>query len=61
LDRVKDNANLHGVSYKKELHRVIFHGVLHLLGFKDKKKADQLVMRAMEDEFLLDYEQFQLP
>ena len=61
LDRVKDNAILHGVSYKKELHRVIFHGVLHLLGFKDKKKADQLVMRAMEDEFLLDYELFQLP
>jgi rRNA maturation RNase YbeY len=61
LDRVKDNAILHGVSYKKELHRVIFHGVLHLLGFKDKKKADQLVMRTMEDEFLLDYELFQLP
>jgi len=61
LDRVKDNANLHGVSYNKELHRVIFHGVLHLLGFKDKKKADQLKMRGMEDEFLSHYEQFQLP
>ena len=61
LDRVKDNAILHGVSYKKELHRVIFHGVLHLLGFKDKKKADQLVMRAMEDEFLLHYQQYHTP
>ena len=61
LDRVKDNAKHHGVSYTTELHRVIFHGVLHLLGFKDKKKTDQLVMRSMEDEFLLHYEQFQTP
>jgi rRNA maturation RNase YbeY len=61
LDRVKDNANLHGVSFKTELHRVIFHGLLHLLGFKDKKKADQLVMRAMEDEFLLHYQQYHTP
>lgn len=58
LDRVKDNASQHGVSYKTELHRVIFHGLLHLLGFKDKKKSDQILMRAMEDEFLLHYEQF---
>ncbi len=58
LDRVKDNASQHGVSYKTELHRVIFHGFLHLLGFKDKKKSDQTLMRAMEDEFLLHYEQF---
>ncbi len=58
LDRVKDNASQHGVSYKTELHRVIFHGLLHLLGFKDKKKSDQTLMRAMEDEFLLHYEQF---
>jgi rRNA maturation RNase YbeY len=61
LDRVKDNANQHGVPYKTELHRVIFHGVLHLLGFKDKKKADQLVMRTMEDEFLLHYQQYHTP
>lgn len=61
LDRVRDNALQHGVSYKMELHRVIFHGVLHLLGFKDKKKSDQLLMRSMEDEFLEDYEKFQTP
>ncbi|MEN9884968.1 MAG: rRNA maturation RNase YbeY [Bacteroidota bacterium] len=61
LDRVKDNANLHGVPFKTELHRVIFHGVLHLLGFKDKKKTDQLAMRVMEDEFLLHYQQYHTP
>jgi probable rRNA maturation factor len=37
---------------KRELHRVIFHGVLHLLGFKDKNKANQLEMRKMEDLWL---------
>jgi rRNA maturation RNase YbeY len=61
LDRVKDNARLHNVSYRKELHRIIFHGLLHLLGFKDKTKADQLQMRAMEDEFLLHYKHLQPP
>jgi rRNA maturation RNase YbeY len=60
LDRVKDNANLHRVSYKKELHRVIFHGVLHLLGFKDKRKSEKLLMRTMEDKFLSEYEVYQL-
>lgn len=38
--------------FQRELHRVIFHGVLHLLGFKDKSKANQLEMRKMEDLWL---------
>ncbi|HEX4876978.1 MAG TPA: rRNA maturation RNase YbeY, partial [Chitinophagaceae bacterium] len=37
IERVKDNARKLGVSFRKELHRVIFHGVLHLCGYKDKK------------------------
>jgi probable rRNA maturation factor len=38
--------------FQRELHRVIFHGVLHLLGYKDKTKANQLEMRKMEDLWL---------
>jgi rRNA maturation RNase YbeY len=55
VDRVKENAILHEEAYLKELHRVVFHGLLHLLGFKDKNKADQEVMRTKEDDFLAQY------
>ena len=54
-ERVKDNAKAHGVSYVQEMHRVIFHGLLHLLGYKDKLKKDQLTMRSMEDKLLMLY------
>ena len=52
VDRVKDNAKQLGVSFKEELHRVVFHGALHLCGYKDKTKADSVVMRAIEDTYL---------
>lgn len=52
IDRVRENAKLNGVSLKNELHRVIFHGALHLCGYKDKKKKDQLQMRGKEDHYL---------
>ncbi|HTA28037.1 MAG TPA: rRNA maturation RNase YbeY [Bacteroidia bacterium] len=52
IDRVRDNANLLGVTIKSELHRVIFHGVLHLCGYKDKTLADEKTMRSMEDKYL---------
>lgn len=52
VDRVKDNAVKYGVSINKELHRVIFHGILHLCGYKDKTKKQQAVMRTMEDFYL---------
>ncbi len=58
IDRVSDNARQLGVSNKQELHRVVFHGVLHLLGYKDKRKSDQRQMRFMEDQFLLDYSSY---
>ncbi len=48
-DRVKENADKFGVSYNEELHRVIFHGALHLCGFKDKSGADKKIMREQED------------
>jgi probable rRNA maturation factor len=52
IDRVADNANKHKTSFELELQRVIFHGVLHLAGYKDKSKKDIQVMRAKEDEWI---------
>lgn len=54
-DRVKDNAAKFGVTYELELHRVIFHGALHLCGFKDKTKKDKAEMRLQEDRCLETY------
>jgi len=54
-DRVKDNAANHGVTYTNEMLRVLFHGALHLCGYKDKSKADILTMRAKEDAYLKRY------
>jgi rRNA maturation RNase YbeY len=55
VDRVKDNAALNQVSLINELHRIIFHGVLHLCGFKDKSKADKKLMTHMENATLIRY------
>ena len=55
IDRVKDNALQLGVSFKLELHRVIFHGVLHLCGYKDKSKAEKNKMRGKEEFYLKKY------
>jgi probable rRNA maturation factor len=51
-DRVRDNASQLSTSINNELHRVIFHGVLHLCGYKDKTKADAILMRSKEDQYL---------
>ncbi len=55
VDRVRENAEKFAVPYENELHRVMFHGMLHLCGFKDKKDADKKVMRAKEDECIAAY------
>ncbi len=55
VERVTQNAEKFKVSYFQELHRVIFHGVLHLCGFKDKKKEDIALMRKKEEQWLKDY------
>jgi len=52
VDRVKENAETHAVSFEDELHRVSAHGVLHLMGFKDKTDEDSLRMTAAEDDAL---------
>lgn len=55
VDRVRDNAAVFGSSIKRELHRVIFHGALHLCGYKDKKPREEKLMREMEDKYLALY------
>jgi probable rRNA maturation factor len=55
VDRVKENAITHETSFELELHRVIFHGTLHLCGYKDKTKKDALLMRDKEDDCLSMY------
>ncbi|PVY40474.1 rRNA maturation RNase YbeY [Pontibacter virosus] len=52
IDRVRDNAATHGTSFHDELHRVLIHGVLHLLGFKDKTPEQEVAMRKLEDSSL---------
>ncbi len=55
IDRIKDNAKNEEVSFKEELHRVMFHGALHLCGYKDKTKDNLKVMRAKEEKYLKAY------
>ncbi len=52
LDRVLENSTKENTSFLEELHRVVFHGVLHLCGFKDKSKKDIEIMRFKESHYL---------
>jgi len=52
IDRVKENAQDFNVSFETELQRVIFHGALHLCGFKDKTEKQAEVMRRKEEEYI---------
>ena len=51
-DRIKENAVTFSRSYESELHRVIIHGVLHLIGFDDHIEEDEKEMREKEEESL---------
>jgi probable rRNA maturation factor len=54
LERVKENALNYNVSLKLEMSRVIIHGVLHLLGYKDSNEEEKREMRNRED-FWIEY------
>ena len=54
-DRVLDNSREFNVSTYNELCRVVFHGVLHLCGYKDKSSEDEKLMRAKESFYLEKY------
>jgi rRNA maturation RNase YbeY len=53
IERVTDNAVDFKVPFLEELHRVMIHGVLHYLGFKDKDQADKRAMTLEEDKAML--------
>ena len=55
VDRVRDNAKTLGLSFKSEIHRVIFHGALHLCGYRDKNTMEIKKMRGKEDLYLKKY------
>ena len=52
IPRVRENARLLVTDFDSELHRVIIHGVLHILGYKDKTRKDKEAMRAAEEKYL---------
>jgi len=52
LPRAKENARIFNQPYAKEVSRLIIHGCLHLIGFKDDSKTDKEIMRKNEDDIL---------
>ena len=52
VERIADNAVALDKSFETEFHRVMIHGVLHIIGFDDKNETDEKVMREKEDECL---------
>lgn len=53
--RVRENSQKLQTKFNEELHRVIFHGVLHLCGYNDKSKSQKLAMRNRENYYLSKY------
>ena len=54
-ERVKENALKYEVDFLTELHRVMVHGLLHLLGYKDKNEKDAKTMREKENYYLIKF------
>lgn len=52
IDRVRENARQNKTTFKNELHRVIFHGCLHLIGYNDKSSQQIKKIREREDHYL---------
>lgn len=52
IERVKDNSLLFNTEFRDEFLRVVFHGALHLCGYKDKSKKDEKEMRGKEDYYI---------
>ncbi|WP_272151014.1 rRNA maturation RNase YbeY [Tenacibaculum aiptasiae] len=52
VERVKENADLFKTSFENELHRVIIHGILHYMKYKDKTEEEKKIMRNKENDCL---------
>lgn len=55
IDRVNENAATNEVKEDEELRRVMVHGVLHLLGYKDESDMEKEKIRDKEDYYLKNY------
>ena len=55
VERIRENSILYHSGFNKELHRVIFHGALHLSGYRDKTPDEATSMRNKEDYYLRKY------
>jgi rRNA maturation RNase YbeY len=55
VERVRENSKGLSRTFKEEIHRVIFHGALHLCGYGDETPEEQKKMREMEDKYLYLY------
>ena len=52
IDRVKENSTIFDNSFSEELHRVMIHGILHLIGYDDKTEKEKILMREKENFYL---------
>lgn len=52
IDRVQENSKAGNNTFTMEIHRVIFHGCLHLVGYNDKSSQQIKKMREREDYYL---------
>ncbi len=53
IERVSENAKIYGITMMQELNRIIIHGTLHLLGYKDKTAKNKKLMTDKENFYLL--------
>lgn len=52
INRVRENAEIFKQDFLIELHRVMVHGILHLIGYNDKRKKDKELMTQKEDYYI---------
>jgi probable rRNA maturation factor len=52
VDRIRENSKNYSVLLYQEILRVIFHGILHLCGYRDKTRKEKEKMRSMEENYL---------
>ncbi|MFO7810140.1 MAG: rRNA maturation RNase YbeY [Candidatus Delongbacteria bacterium] len=57
-NQAKINAKKYNVTIKNELHRLVFHGLLHLSGYDDQSTKDKKMMRSKEDEMMNLWDQY---
>lgn len=62
VDRITENASIFNRAFYNELYRVVFHGILHLVGYNDKSDEENRIMRSKEDFYLseVDFEEIEL-